>query len=328
MNEPKVAILYTGEVRTIESAIPYFKENVLINENRHVFAVLQTDNIPYFDAIVKTTIERHLKSIEWFDKTNETWSNVKEAILHRIEINDLWKDYLRTSGSIIEYYQMYLAYQKMVEYENENGIKYDYVMRIRGDVVLTHPIHFEWDLYSIDDIHVALHKIKDYYEYNTIISKDVVCRYMNSFYHPSRILQEPGSSKIHFDDYPLSDDFTALFGLTGEIQFMNEFYKYFINGKYMITLRKNQIYFIKRRYFDDIASLGVTYGKRAMMSKARWFDAETQFQSICVENDIDIFDSTTEMEGKSLYSYNHANYFDDEGNLIKTPDCLFFIKRV
>ena len=33
-----------------------------------------------------------------------------------------WKNYLRNSGSMIEYYQMYLAYYSMSKYEKENYI--------------------------------------------------------------------------------------------------------------------------------------------------------------------------------------------------------------
>ena len=49
----KIAVIYTGEVRTIEKSIQYFKENVIINDNYHVFAILQTNNIEYFDNFVK-----------------------------------------------------------------------------------------------------------------------------------------------------------------------------------------------------------------------------------------------------------------------------------
>ena len=140
----KIAIIYTGEVRTIEKAIQYFKENVIINDNYHVFALLQTNNIEYFDNLVKNNLGDNLKSINWFNNGNEEWVNMRESLLNQMStVGENWKNYLRNSGSMIEYYQMYLAYKNIEEYEKTNNFQYDYIMRIRCDVVLTHPIYFD-----------------------------------------------------------------------------------------------------------------------------------------------------------------------------------------
>lgn len=40
----KCAIIYTGEVRTIQSVIDVFKKNVLVDNGRHVYAILQHNN--------------------------------------------------------------------------------------------------------------------------------------------------------------------------------------------------------------------------------------------------------------------------------------------
>ena len=180
--EKKVAVIYTGEVRTIETTIKYFRENVLINNNFHVFATLQSDNIAYFDQFVKDNIGDHLKSIVWLDKNDETWCCIREELLNKMNtVDDMWKDYLKNSGSMIEYYQIYLAYKNIEEYEKTNSIKYDYIMRIRCDVVLTHPIYFNWDDYSVDIVKEYLYDIKNEKNLETIVSREVFVIFMNSF---------------------------------------------------------------------------------------------------------------------------------------------------
>ena len=132
----KVAILYTGESRTIETTIQYFKNNVLLNNNYHVFALVQSDNIDYHHQIIMNAIGSHIKNLQWFDKNDQTWLQIREDLLQKINIPENWKNYLNNSGSMIEYYQMYLAYQALEKYETENNIKYDFVLRMRTDVIL------------------------------------------------------------------------------------------------------------------------------------------------------------------------------------------------
>ena len=113
----KIAILYTGETRTIDSTIQLFKNNVLLNNNYHVFAVLQSNNIDLHDKIIKETIGDNIKNIHWFDKNNEEWLHIKEKQLNKMNIDECWKYYLSNSGSMIEYYQMYLAYKNIEKYK-------------------------------------------------------------------------------------------------------------------------------------------------------------------------------------------------------------------
>ena len=48
----KIAVIYTGEVRTIETTIDKFKENVLLNDGMHVFAILQSDYQTYYENLI------------------------------------------------------------------------------------------------------------------------------------------------------------------------------------------------------------------------------------------------------------------------------------
>ena len=126
----KIAIIYTGETRTIEKTIDYFKSNVLLNENCHVFAVLQSNNVDFHDNYVKTHLGDNLKSLSWFDKNNQLWCDIREHLLYNMDISEDWKNYLRNSGSMIEYYQMYLAFKEIEKIEHLYNYKYEYMYLI------------------------------------------------------------------------------------------------------------------------------------------------------------------------------------------------------
>jgi hypothetical protein len=332
--EKRVAVIYTGEVRTIETTIKYFRENVLINNNFHVFATLQSNNIEYFDNFVKENIGEHLKSIVWLDKNDEKWISIREDLLNKMDnVSDRWKDYLKNSGSMIEYYQIYLAYKNIEEYEKTNSIKYDYIMRIRCDVVLTHPLYFNWDDYSVDIVKEYLYDIKNEKNIETIISREVFVTFMNSFYHKNRML----CKNIYYEERENSETFKKITNIiecnegennetNKEDIFINAVYQYLLNGKYAVTLRKNQIFFMKRDLFANIAELGVTYGTHTTTNNDWWFNAESQLEIIFMKNGIDIFESVNKIEGDSIYSYNEDNYFENN-ELKKTHEILFFIKR-
>jgi hypothetical protein len=102
--------------------------------------------------------------------------------------------------------------------------------------------------------------------------------------------------------------------------------EYLNKGKFIITLRQNVLFFIKRKYMTFIAPLGITYGLYKNKNDDYWFNAENQLRQICIENDVDIFDSCTTLEEDSLYKYHENNYYKD-GELIKNNNFFFFIKR-
>lgn len=323
MNFKKIAIIYTGEVRTIEKTIKYFKQNVLLNENVHVFAVLQSNNIDYFEKIVKDQVENNLKSLIWLNKNDDTWVNIRENLLENIYLISHWKEYLRNSGSMIEYYQMYLAFNEITKFESEENFQYDYIMRIRCDVVLSHPIYFNFDNYTIESVKEFLNEIKNKKNLDTILSYEILSIFMNTFYYKNRL----NCDDLSFDIYPSSESYYNIFNLNNEEEFIKNVYEYLMKGNYLITIRSNQIYFIKRCYFEPISILGITYGCAHIMNNNEyWFNAESQLKQICIKNKIDVFNSITILEEKSLYEYNELNYIEN-GQLKDTCDFLFFVMR-
>jgi hypothetical protein len=321
----KIAIIYTGEIRTCNSTIQLFKKNVILNENYHVFSVIQiTDNVDYYTNLIEKTLKDNLKSFVIFDKNDNHWIQLRDELVNNIDIDidiDIdsnWKSYLTNSGSIIEYYQMYLSFKNIQEYENKHNFKYDFVLRFRTDTVLKDMIQFDYSILNYEYIKNLFYKINK----NTdIISINSLTHFMNIVFNENRT-----HYKMKINSFVNSKQLDYLLRIQDEETFFKEVENYIKNGNYIISLRKNIIYFMKRELMDKIHILGITYGKYKQENNNYWFNAESQFEEICCQNNIDIFNSTTKLEDNSLYNYNYENYFDKNNELLDN-EYSFFIKR-
>lgn len=117
----------------------YFKQNLLLNPDVDVFACLQNDTQESNQSIetwIHQEIGSHLKNLQWFDVSQHPdWISLRDKMLSNLSLTDHWKTYIKNSGSIIEYYQLYLAYQKMCYYEDTHQ-RYHYIIRSRTDTIL------------------------------------------------------------------------------------------------------------------------------------------------------------------------------------------------
>ncbi len=332
----KIAIFYTGEPRTIFKTIKYFKNIVLKNDNYHVFAVLQkTNNYQDIKKLIFDNFNNNLKKLEWFIKDDEEWIQKRDYIVNKIErMEDRWKNYIRDSGSIIEYYQMYLAYKNMENYEKENNIKYDYIFKIRCDNIITQSIHFDWIDYDKEFIKNYLYEIKNKFNIDSIINYKLISIFMNTIYHFNRLNSVENYTIANFKwvkpNYMMTDELKRILNINNEDDFLNEFYEYFKNEKYCFIFRTNNIYFMNRTHFHPIHILYENYAQIRFDDNEDhyWFNAESQFVKCLKINNIDVFDSCTQIEEKSLYEYNNQNYFNENEELkLNDPNILFFICR-
>ena len=317
----KVAVLFTGALRTIKKTIKYFKENVLLNENIHVFACVQNDtNISdtECDDWIRDEIGNNLKSIEWFNIiSHQHWVQHRDYLLSNMVIDDNIKYYLKNSGSMIEYYQLQLAYIKMMNYEFSQNIKYDYIIRLRTDTIFAKPVDFHWLNWNDNEVNDRVEKIK-----NTLIENNIELSQTNII--------------TYFMQTLLSDDIiNNISNITGQfyknrdilIDFEN-LNNYIKKGSYILTFRKNLLYIVKREYFYLIPSIGTFYGfinSDITESNYRW-NAENQFQSACFNSNLSIYDYTTLFDENSLYKYNENTYFDKDYKIIN-PYMVYCIIR-
>lgn len=319
-----IAILYTGETRTIEKTIDIFKRHVLEGTPDaaiHVFAVLQ-GNVDV-EPRIRETMGDHLKSLEWFDRADPTWKSIQKRLLDTIPVDDRWKSYLENSGSMIEYYQLYLVYSNMCRVELSTNTTYDFVMRIRPDIVINKPINFS--VFSQKQTYYTnLENLMDRIRDDAPITKHDIYILMNSLLDTDRHkhmthMHSNAPMETYYNENADVCDLCANFSY-------DALAKYIRSGQYVISLRKNVVYIANRTCFERIASLGVMYGMHRMPGSERWFDAESQFETACINGGFAVFNSTTTLEDKSLYEYDSANYF--EGDEIKRDSAfLFFICR-
>lgn len=316
-----IAIFYTGMVRTMSTTIGFFKKNVLKSEEYHVFAVLQyQDDYLSHESFVRETLGNNLKQITWLDKNNEKWVHMRNHV-ETMPITDLNKDYLKTSGSMIEYYQAYLAFQAMIRYEEERNIHYDFIMRFRTDTVLKDDICFTHTRQSIED---TIRKIQEKTGLPTIINQTVLEMFMRVFMIPERIKYDCIQTRTLLSGTRFHD----VLECKEEQDFLEALFDYVQHGSYFVSLRENLIYFMKRQDFTKICNLGLTYGQYyvAEIDDGFWWNAESQLRCICFLNQIDYFSSTTCLEDLSVYNYESQNYYEKEGEL-KKGDFSCFIKR-
>lgn len=313
----RIAVLYTGAVRTIEHTIDTFRKHVLRNDDVHVFATLQSDTIPEHTEFLQTKLGPHLRSLTWFHPSDPYWIHTRERLLDSFTIRNLdesyWKSYLRSSGSMIEYYQLYLSYLELVKAESRESVTYDYIVRIRPDVILTKPLDFSWLHLSDEAIQSRLDRIQA--SQNPYIYLSL---FMNSLLDESRI-----DADFVSNEYALHTDDIQLPTLVSPPSVWRN---YISNGRYILTLRNNVVYIVKRSLAGLIPSLGMMYGTFPIPDDNYWFNAENQFRMACVHSQISIFNSTTRLEHDSLYSYDPTRYFDPDGT-IRCGDCLFFLLR-
>lgn len=310
----RVAVILTGALRTIRKTMKYLKQHIVINPYVDLFLCIQNDtnqSEEEWNTWFNQELNDSLKKITWFslDKYAD-WVPQRERLLSHSTIENNWKDYLRHSGSMIEYLQLHLAYLDMSHYEQVYKFKYEYVIRTRTDSIYTKPVDFHWLNWSKEEVDQRIQKIR-----NELRSNDMDDSDKNIFkYFMCTILSDDVISNIPhiYADIQLNE--------TDSIPSLNQFHNYIQNGRYILTLRKNNLYIVKRNLFYLIPSLAMMYGMlRSPCSDDYWFNAEGQFRDACYYSCITVFDYSTLLEDTSVKSsalWNESNYFDSEFNLI------------
>ena len=326
----KIAIILTGALRTIKRTIRYTKE-MLIQPNAEceLFLCVQNDTKESNDEWMqwfKDQLGTKLISLIWFSKdVYPDWIVQREILLNHMAIDGPWKNYLRNSGSLIEYYQLQLAYMEMSFKEQLVGHNYDYIIRTRTDSIYTKPVDFHWLSWTHSDIAERILAIKEEiiasgldtspqtilkYFMCTILSDDIIPNI------PYIIAQCDFSEQ---DVYNTATELNAV-----------DLTEYIKKGRYILTLRQNNLYIVKRSFFQFIPSLGTMYGMfRSKIEDDYWFNAENQFRSACYHSGLTIFNYSSEFEERSL-SYGsawiEADFFDLEFNSVN-PRMLYCIVR-
>jgi len=312
----KTAILFTGALRTVKKTMRYLKQNLLLHREVHVFACLQntsSDSTDTWNIWLRTVLGAHCISITWIDQTVlSQWEPQREHLLRMMSISEDWKNYLRNSGSMIEYLQLQYAYLAMCNYEQLLGFQYDYVIRARTDTVITKPLDFHWLRWSDDEVEERMELI-----YQTLVKMGMDNGPTSVFsYFMSTVLSDdliPNLKQLRIGYLPSHSASKQDVPSTA-----HQLNKYLRSGKYILTVRKNVVYVVRRSLFHMIPALGSLYGTfRSPHSDHCWFNAECQFQGACYHSGLTSHEYSSAFEELPIEqreAWKEGDYFDTDFN--------------
>lgn len=323
------AIILTGALRTIKKTMRYFKRNVLCSVDRHevaVYACVQNDtqeSDESWTAWLKAEIGPCLLDVTWFSLEKfPAWVTHRDLQLEHLRIDEGWKGYLRKSGSMIEYFQLQLAYMKMCQIEATGGFRYDYVVRARTDSIYAKPVDFHWLDWSEEDVARRLQVVKEELVASqmAVNDKEIFKYFMSTLWSDAVI---PNLAFISVEHVPSPTD-SVIPVLAEEVR------RYIHDGRYILTIRKNNLYVVRRDLFHFVPTLGTMYGfLRSPHSDAWWFNAEGQFRDACYYSCLSVFEYSSPFEERSLeyaHKWVEADFFDMAGDIIH-PRMVYCVVR-
>lgn len=320
----KTAVLFTGALRTVKRTIRYLKENVLIHPDVHVFACLQNDSAlseVEWNEWFRIELGNHIKTITWFsDAYYPSWALEREIMLRHMPLEDGWKNYLRHSGSMVEYKQLQLAYLAMSNHEQQS-FSYEYVIRARTDTIFAKKIDFHWISFSEEQISERLQLIE-----KKLLHEKMDSSYPSVFsYFMSTLLSDdliPNLNNLLINYLP--SEAGNSFPNAAELS------DYLRRGRYILTIRKNLLYIVRRSFFHAIPSIASLYGTfRSPHSDHHWFNAECQFQGACYHAGLSSHEYSSAFEELPIAEreyWTESDYFDNHFNCIH-PHMLYCLVR-
>jgi len=156
----KTAILFTGQLRTIQRTAKVLKKNLIEPNNADVFIFCEerlpddqyATQEPGSVAYLKETWGDSIKSLVIADEDPAYWRSQGSAPPIREEyrigrasvegLSEGGKLWYESTGAVLEYYQLRKAYEAMCAEEERTGEKYEVVSRCRFDVALFKEINF------------------------------------------------------------------------------------------------------------------------------------------------------------------------------------------
>lgn len=312
----KTAVLFTGALRTIKKTMRYVKQNVLLQSGVHVFACLQnmsSDATDIWNIWLRTELGAHCISITWIDQTVlSQWEPQREQLLRSMAITQEWKNYLRNSGSMIEYLQLQHSYLAMCNYEQLLGFQYEHIIRVRTDTVIAKPMDFHWLRWSDAEVEERMETI---YQKLVALGMDNGPNSVFSYFMSTVLSDDliPNLKQLRIGYLP---SHTA--GKQDVPSTPHQLNKYLRSGKYILTIRKNLVYVVRRSLFHMIPALGSLYGTfRSPHSDHCWFNAECQFQGACYHAGLTSHEYSSAFEELPIEqreAWNERDYFDADFN--------------
>ena len=324
----RTVVIFTGALRTVKKTMSYFKKNVLLRPDIDIFVCVQNDTKESDESWsnwFRQQLGRSMLSIQWYShEAYPDWVKHRDRQIGYLTIEDSWKNYLRTSGSMIEYFQLQLAYMAMCQHEQRHGFRYDYLVRARTDSIYAKPLDFHWLHWTEAQVAARMARINE-----ELVESSIDLTPTNQLkYFMCTIMSDdvlPNMERIFADYRPCETETVLDLELTP-----SRLLSFIKKGRYILTLRRNNLYVVRRSLFYMIPTLGTMYGfLRSPEADPWWFNAEGQFRDACYYSEMSIFDYSTLYEEKSLEypnRWNEADFFDLQFRLIN-PMMLYCVVR-
>jgi hypothetical protein len=299
----KGVLILTGQLRTFYKTIDNIYKNVILPNNFDVFFLIDCD-IRGKQVLPDLVLPDCVRGIKYMtvEENNEYLKYLVKILQKPLLINSMrvegrdFREYLRKSGSILEYYHYMKGMELVEEYENANNIKYDFVMRGRFDMAFAEEFHI-----------------------------------MKFFDILSSPLQEKNvDGHPHADDMscPRDDCQQKCYFLNEEISNLGTIFKRVCEygnirrkTNVIFTIRKNVIWCGKRTEMDKMKSMINIYGDYHIGPGRTW-DSETQFHQWLFINDICHID---------YFSWHEQHVYKKDKNqkfLTDPENALFALIRV
>jgi len=161
-NNPLVAILITGSFRTFDKCLPTIYDNIISKNNSIVFFLIEGvwgpriiwDNINKFNINIGWVMSSESYRDHNFNMIVEMIKNSDRKSLNKESFEKAltqpnntvnWPSFgpnfiYNTSGSILQWYHLWLIWQRVLIYERDNNVKFDSVIKIRTDCLIGKPI--------------------------------------------------------------------------------------------------------------------------------------------------------------------------------------------
>ena len=149
------AIIITGQYRSLDKILPNLIKNIIEPNNCTVFICLEGScdikELINYNSLFKLghlLVEPTFRNSEFqaiLDMIrNSNRSGLSPEVFERSRKADgiNWQySYIEQSGTILQYYQFWRIWQKVLEYERQNNIKFENIVRTRTDIYISKPIN-------------------------------------------------------------------------------------------------------------------------------------------------------------------------------------------
>ena len=142
----RVAVLFTGQERSLRRTIRLLRKNLLEPNNATVFFACETGNNDafkqHFDGIEigGADLRDSFRCAEFGGLVHMIYTSSRVGLTQNVfdRTSEGWSiNYVFNSGTLLQYYQVWKAWMLVLKYEAQHKMKFDVVVRCRPDSLIT-----------------------------------------------------------------------------------------------------------------------------------------------------------------------------------------------